>query len=271
MNSRQRILASVACQAVDRVPFDFFDEAGDLFVAGRYQPAARLGLSYADQVRARSSFHRKFQTDLIFDTPVLVPSRVPHRVTMTCEGRPVTSPEPVLSSVSGMAWHAMPPPVVGKGPLSASSRGTVVKNVEWANGRRSIEALDLATGTTDVLQPMFSLPAELLANLDCLAGELSCADYAFARQLRSEVGPDVMLSATLLDPFSAIGWYLGNERLMYLLYADPRSLHRICEGLLEIALVLSSLYFISRKKMFPVIGVLAGIAGAAIAITGLLG
>ena len=43
------------------------------------------------------------------------------------------------------------------------------------------------------------------------------------------------------------------------------------EGLLEIALVLSSLYFISRKKMFPVIGVLAGIAGAAIAITGLLG
>jgi hypothetical protein len=42
------------------------------------------------------------------------------------------------------------------------------------------------------------------------------------------------------------------------------------EGLLEIALVLSSLYFISRKKMFPVIGVLAGLTGAAIAITGLL-
>jgi hypothetical protein len=42
------------------------------------------------------------------------------------------------------------------------------------------------------------------------------------------------------------------------------------EGLLEIALVLSSLYFISRKKMFPVIGIVAGIAGAAIAITGLL-
>ena len=42
------------------------------------------------------------------------------------------------------------------------------------------------------------------------------------------------------------------------------------EGLLEIGLVLSSLYFISRKKMFPVAGVVAGIAGAAIAITGLL-
>ena len=42
------------------------------------------------------------------------------------------------------------------------------------------------------------------------------------------------------------------------------------EGLLEIALVLSSLYFISRKAMFPVMGVIAGIAGAAIAITGLM-
>jgi hypothetical protein len=42
------------------------------------------------------------------------------------------------------------------------------------------------------------------------------------------------------------------------------------EGLLEIALVLSSLYFISHKRMFPVMGVIAGIAGAIFAITGLL-
>ena len=42
------------------------------------------------------------------------------------------------------------------------------------------------------------------------------------------------------------------------------------EGLLEIALVLSSLYFISRKMMFPVIGIVAGIAGLAIAIAGFL-
>jgi Domain of unknown function (DUF4337) len=42
------------------------------------------------------------------------------------------------------------------------------------------------------------------------------------------------------------------------------------EGLLEIGLVLSSLYFISRKGMFPVLGVIAGVAGAGIAITGFL-
>ena len=44
----------------------------------------------------------------------------------------------------------------------------------------------------------------------------------------------------------------------------------IGEGLIEIGLVLSSLYFIARRKMFPVIGVLAGIAGVAVAVTGLV-
>jgi Domain of unknown function (DUF4337) len=42
------------------------------------------------------------------------------------------------------------------------------------------------------------------------------------------------------------------------------------EGLLEIALVLSSLFFISRKKMFPALGVIAGLTGIVIAATGLL-
>jgi hypothetical protein len=42
------------------------------------------------------------------------------------------------------------------------------------------------------------------------------------------------------------------------------------EGLLEIGLVLTSLYFISRKTMFPIMGVLAGLAGVGIAVTGLM-
>ena len=41
------------------------------------------------------------------------------------------------------------------------------------------------------------------------------------------------------------------------------------EGLLEIGLVLTSLYFISKKRMFPVMGIIAGLAGIAIAATGL--
>ena len=53
--------------------------------------------------------------------------------------------------------------------------------------------------------------------------------------------------------------------------AEHRGLrYDLGEGLLEIALVLSSLYFISRKMLFPVVGVIAGIAGLLVAITGFL-
>jgi hypothetical protein len=42
------------------------------------------------------------------------------------------------------------------------------------------------------------------------------------------------------------------------------------EGLLEIALVLSSLYFIARKMLFPVVGVISGLAGLGVAAFGFL-
>jgi hypothetical protein len=42
------------------------------------------------------------------------------------------------------------------------------------------------------------------------------------------------------------------------------------EGLLEMGLVLSSLYFIARKKMFPLLGLIAAIAGTNIGATGLM-
>jgi hypothetical protein len=42
------------------------------------------------------------------------------------------------------------------------------------------------------------------------------------------------------------------------------------EGLLEIGLVMSSLYFISHKKMFPIIGLFSALAGIAMGAWGLL-
>ncbi|HZE99443.1 MAG TPA: DUF4337 family protein [Planctomycetota bacterium] len=42
------------------------------------------------------------------------------------------------------------------------------------------------------------------------------------------------------------------------------------EGLFEIGLVMSSLFFLSHRKLFPVIGFLAGLAGGMMGIAGLL-
>lgn len=42
------------------------------------------------------------------------------------------------------------------------------------------------------------------------------------------------------------------------------------EGLLELGLVLSSLYFFSKKKLFPYVGITAAMVGAAVGISGFL-
>ena len=44
----------------------------------------------------------------------------------------------------------------------------------------------------------------------------------------------------------------------------------LAEGLFEIGLVMSSLFFLSRKKIFPAIGILGGVAGIVLGVLGLL-
>ena len=44
----------------------------------------------------------------------------------------------------------------------------------------------------------------------------------------------------------------------------------LSEGLLEIALVLSSLYFLSHKKLFPFLGLFLGAGGIVVGLLGLL-
>jgi hypothetical protein len=54
-------------------------------------------------------------------------------------------------------------------------------------------------------------------------------------------------------------------------HVEGRALrYDIGEGLLEIGLVLTSLYFISRSKLFPAMGALSAALGVGIAVTGLL-
>jgi len=53
--------------------------------------------------------------------------------------------------------------------------------------------------------------------------------------------------------------------------AEARALRfDLGEGLLELGLVLSSLYFLSRKRLFPVAGVVAALAGTVLAALGFL-
>ena len=55
------------------------------------------------------------------------------------------------------------------------------------------------------------------------------------------------------------------------LHTEDKALrYDLGEGMLEIGVVMASLYFISRKKLFPVISLIFGVSGIVVAITGVL-
>ena len=55
------------------------------------------------------------------------------------------------------------------------------------------------------------------------------------------------------------------------LHTEDKALrYDLGEGMLEIGVVMASLYFIARKKLFPVVSFVFGISGFVIAITGVL-
>jgi hypothetical protein len=89
------------------------------------------------------------------------------------------------------------------------------------------------------------------------SAEKMLASYTTQKKKYEQQGKDIQEQAEAADASSE---------------ADEKRALRldIGEGLLEIGLVLSSLYFISKKMMFPAMGVVAGLTGAVIALTVLL-
>lgn len=83
------------------------------------------------------------------------------------------------------------------------------------------------------------------------------ADYSAQMKKYDAQGKDIQLKAQQLEEMT-----VRDE--------DRALRYDIGEGLLEIGLVLTSLYFISRKKMFPLMGAISGGLGVVVAATGLL-
>jgi hypothetical protein len=121
-------------------------------------------------------------------------------------------------------------------------------NDKWAqyqSSRVKFHSLELGETLAGLIGPKSSSTQDLLA------------DYARQKTKYAKEGEGIMAEARHADEAAE---------------ADERRGLRfdVGEGLLEIALVVTSLYFISHKRMFPVIGIIAGIAGAVVAVTGLL-
>jgi hypothetical protein len=101
------------------------------------------------------------------------------------------------------------------------------------------------------------LGEDLIATLAPANAEKKLQEYEKNKSKYEEKGKDIMKEA--------------QEKEQETRHAEAKALnYDVGEGLLEIALVLSSLYFIAHKKLFPAVGLVAGLAGVAIAIAGYL-
>src|ERR1700733_4663035 len=63
----------------------------------------------------------------------------------------------------------------------------------------------------------------------------------------------------------------ATEKEQETLHTEDKALrYDLGEGMLEIGVVMASLYFIARKKLFPVVSLIFGVSGIVVAITGVL-
>jgi hypothetical protein len=89
------------------------------------------------------------------------------------------------------------------------------------------------------------------------AADQMAANYAKDKKRYEDEAKDVQSKARKADELAEADEYRAVR-------------YDIGEGLLEIGLVLTSLFFIARRKFFPVIGLISGIGGSAVALSGLL-
>lgn len=99
---------------MDRPPFDLFDECGLLFSSGAYDPARRIFLSLEEQIDARIRFQQEFDTDLIFDAPVIGKSEVGFRARLSPEAAESFELKQAVFPLTACLWMPWSPHLVAR-------------------------------------------------------------------------------------------------------------------------------------------------------------
>jgi hypothetical protein len=235
MDHKTRVWSAVHFKPVDRVPFDLFDEAGYLFSEGRYDPARRLNLSMEEQVVARIRFHQEFDTDLIFDAPVLGEGQVPLTVRLAPDyaGRyELLSATFVM--VAGL-WHPWPPHIRAKPGVDSGRDDRIELVVEWENGLLCQLSVELASGTAAGYEILMRSPEEWPLWREAYTPRLDGFDYRYVEQIR-QAAPDVALYGTIVGPYGASSMLFGVERSSLLFYDEPKFAGQVLDWLTDVAI-----------------------------------
>lgn len=236
MDRKTRVWNAIHLQPVDRVPFDMFDEAGYLFQAGRYDPAQRMRLSLQEQVAARIRFHQEFDTDLIFDTPVLGAGQVDFTVRLSPDYAPRYELHFATFPVTAGLWHPWPPHLEPRPGVDPSQDDRIQLTVEWQNGLQCELTIEAASGTAAGYEVLMHSRDEWPLWKDVLTPNLDGFDYSHVDRIREATGGDVTLYGTIASPYGLFSILFGVEQSTYLFYDEPECANEVMSWLTDVAI-----------------------------------
>jgi uroporphyrinogen-III decarboxylase len=236
MDRKTRVWNAINLQPVDRVPFDLFDEAGYLFDGGRYDPAQRLRLSMREQIAARIRFHQEFDTDLIFDTPVLGASQVDFTVRLAPEYAERYELHFATFPITAGLWHPWPPHLEPNPNADTSKDDRVELLVEWDNGLSCALTIEAASGTASGYEVLMQTREQWPLWKDVCTPNLAAFDYSYVDQILAATGGDVALYGTIASPYGTFSILFGVEQGTYLFYDDPEFASEVMAWLTDVAI-----------------------------------
>jgi hypothetical protein len=221
MDHRSRVLNAVRFKKTDRPPFDLFDECGDLFTDGRYDPALRIGLPMQDQVDARVRFQQEFDTDLIFDAPVIGASTADFRVSLAPDAAARHELREAFFPMTACLWMPWSPHVVPKQGHSITEADSIEYILEWDNGLRLSLFLETASGNPSGYEHLMKDREQWPLWKQVFAPAFDRFDFSFIDRMTAKTRGEVALYGTTFCPYGLMTLLLGLEQAATIFLDEP--------------------------------------------------
>ena len=221
VDHKSRVLNALALREVDRPPFDLFDECGLLFSGGAYDPARRISLSLEEQIDARIRFQQEFDTDLIFDAPVIGKSEVGFRARLSPQAAESFELKQAVFPLTACLWMPWSPHLVARPGRTPREAHVLEYVIEWENGLRLPLYLETASGNPSGYEHLMHDREQWPLWKQVFTPDFDGFDYGLLEGMRSAAGDSVAMYGTAVGPFGALSLLLGLEEAATVFLDDP--------------------------------------------------
>ena len=239
MDHKTRVLNAITLREVDRPPFDLFDECGSLFTADSYDPAQRISLDLEQQIDARIRFHKEFDTDLIFDAPVIGASATTFHARLSGEAAGDWVLKEAFFPITAGLWMPWSPHLEPRPGRAGVLPDTVQYDFEWDNGLRLPLYLETASGNPSGYERLMPDREQWPLWKQVFTPDFRRFDYHLLDRIVSSTGGDVALYGTVMSPFGALTLLLGLEQAATVFLDDRRLADELMAFFTEVAIEVS--------------------------------